>query len=237
MSSLLSVTNICERALRKMGAYSINDTGADPEELQEAAYWLDLVVAQMVATERCTWLVEDTITIPMVADQGVYNLKSSMGASYPSDGVLFIISAWMTDGVNDLEIGLIRRQEYEEFTNKSSSGLPENLYIDRLSNTDGQSFSVYPVPVDATRSLKVVIQRHAPNLADQPGTKAHGFHLAWQLWLILATAAEIADGPVRRLPSTEVDRIRRDAQMSFDKLQANQNRENVSHRRVRAWGA
>ena len=40
MSKLWKASGICERALRKIGAFSVNDTAADPEELAEALYWL-----------------------------------------------------------------------------------------------------------------------------------------------------------------------------------------------------
>ncbi len=236
MPSLLSASEVCEAALEKIGSFSINDTAADGEELKRTAKWLDLVVGEMTETERCTWLIEDTVTVPLVADQAIYNLATAMGASYPTDGVMYITSSWITDGTNDDDVELIRRTDLEGITVKGATGKPELIYIDRLSDKDQQSFTVYPVPVDTTYSLKFVFQRHAPDLRNDVGKKAHGFHRGWQKWLVLATAAEIGDGPVRRLPSTEVDRIRRDAQMSFDKLQASQNRENVAPRRVRAWG-
>ncbi len=236
MPSLLSASEICETALRKIGAFSINDTAADGEELKEAAKWLDLVVGEMTETERCTWLIEDTVTVSLVADQATYNLFDAMGASYPADGVMFITSSWITDGTNDDDVELIRRTDLEEIVVKGATGKPELIYIDRLSDKNQQSFTVYPVPVDATHSLKFVFQRHAPDLRSDVGKKAHGFHRGWQKWLVLATAAEIGDGPVRKIPSTEVDRIKRDAQMSFNKLQASQNRENVAPRRVQAWG-
>ena len=236
MSSLLSASEVCETALEKIGSYSINDTAADGEEMKRAAKWLDLVVGEMTETERCTWLIEDTITVPLVGGQATYNLANALGASYPPDGVMFITSVWVTDGTSDQPTEMKRRASYEELTVKSSTGKPKLIYIDRLSDKDRQSFTVYPVPVDDAHSLKMVLQKHAPDLRNDVGKKAHGFHNGWQKWLVLATAAEIGDGPVRRLPSTEVDRIRRDAQMSFDKLQASANRENVAPRRVRAWG-
>lgn len=237
MPALLSAAEICETALRKIGAYSINDMGADGEELKEAAKWLDLVVSEMVATERCTWLIEDTVTIPLLAGVATYNLADAMGVSYPSDGVLFFTSAWIQDGSNDVETEMIRRHDFEEITLKTATGKPETIYIDRLSDSASQSFTIYPIPIDTSYNLKIVFQRSSPDLKNDVGTKAHGFHLGWQKWLVVATAAEIGDGPVRRLPSAEVDRHRRDAQMSFDKLQAVQNRENIRPRRVAAWGA
>ncbi len=236
MSSLLSASEICETALRKIGSFSINDSAADPEEMKEAAKWLDLVVGEMTETERCTWLIQDTVTVPLEADKATYNLANAMGVNYPSDGVMFITHTFITNGTSDQDVEMARRASYEELTVKTSTGPPKLIYIDRLSDKNEQSFTVYPVPVDATHSLKFVFQKHAPDLRNDFGKKAHGFHRGWQKWLVLATAAEIGDGPVRRVPSSENDRTRRDAQMSFGKLQANQNRENIAPRRVRAWG-
>ncbi len=235
MSALFSTTDICERALRKIGSFSINDSAADPEELQEAAYWLDMSVAEMVATERCTWLIPDTITLALTADTASYVLSTIMGTSYPTDGFLFVIEAYLTDGGTDQPINIMRRREYEDISKKTAGGRPEGVYIDRLSAKTEQKIYVYPVPSDATLSLKLVIQKQSPDLSPRAGVR-HGFQVAWQRWLVLATAAEIGDGPVRRLPSGETDRTRRDAEMAFRKLQSSFNRETHRSRRVKPHG-
>ena len=238
MSALLSAAVICERALRKIGAFSINDSGADGAELEEASFWLDMVVAELVGTERCTWLVEDTITVALTADTASYNLKTVIGtAAYPADGLVHVVSAWVTDGTNDNTVKIYRRKEFEEIIKKTASGKPEYVYIDRLSDTAEQTIYLFPVPTVTTWSLKLVIQKGAPDLREVPAKTNHGFHVAWQKWLVLATAAEIADGPVRALPDAKVDRIKRDARLCFNRLQSSQNRELQQPRRVKAFGA
>lgn len=242
MSKVWKVSGICERALRKIGAYSINDSAADPEELAEAVYWLDLAVAELAGTSHCVWLVPTTLTIPLSADTATYDLSDVLGDDYPTDGILFPIEAYVRDDDdNDTPIEIVRRRDYEEITDKATSGKPDRIYIDRLA--DDQNISVYPVPTDTSYSIRLVAQTYAPdfvgsNLRAVNGNVAHGLSAEWQRWMILQNAADIGSGPVRRLPPGEISEIRRDAEISKARLLAYSNDEKDSMpRRTRAYGA
>ena len=86
MSKLWKASGICERALRKIGAFSVNDTAADPEELSEALYWLDLAVAELAGTEQCQWLIPTTLSIALTANTPSYDLSTALGTGNPTDG-------------------------------------------------------------------------------------------------------------------------------------------------------
>lgn len=236
MAKTLWASEICERALRKIGAFAINDSAANPEEVNEAAAWLDLIVDHRMQTEVITWLIEDTFTGSLIIDQISTNLETFMGTTFPDDGVLFIKEAYITDGTNDETIDIVRRKEYEDLSNKTASGRPELIYIDRLTGTNPFTFKTYPTLGVGTLSLKLVYQKGAPNLADDPGIKRHGMPTGWQFWMVEELAASIGKGPVRRVPVTEQDRNDASADRAFARLQASQNREVSGPRRVKAYG-
>lgn len=235
MPTLLSVRTVCERALRKIGAFSIRDTEADADEMAEAMAYLDLLVAHVTGTRRVFWLVPATLELPLVADTAEYDLADIDG--YPDDGVAFPINAWLRDSSgHDEPVELIRRRAYDDIGNKTASGPPNSAHIDRL--TDKKVY-VYPVPADGTYTLRIEAQVYSPSydVTENPNAEIrHGFGPEWQLWMIYALSAEIADGPVRRLPAAEVDRIRNTAARMLVEL-GESNRETVSRpRRTAAWG-
>lgn len=238
MAGLFSVADICERALRKIGAFSINDSAADGEELQEAAFWLDMILAEQAETEACFWLRPSTITKALTADTPSYVLSELMGTNYPQDGLVNVVNAWLTDGSNDQPLGRLRRKEYENLSQKDASGRPSAIYIDRLSAPTEQTIYITPVPATTGLSLNLLVQSSTPEVSNLKDVKSHGLRAGWQRALVRELAAEIGDGPVRRLDSGKIDRWRRDAEMALKGLQKynSSNTERVGPRRVKPWG-
>ena len=240
MSKLWKASGICERALRKIGAFSVNDTAADPEELAEALYWLDLAVAELAGTEQCQWLIPTTLSIALAANTASYDLSTALGTANPTDGVLFPIEAWIRDSNGlDTPIDIIRRRDFEDIEDKDKAGVTDRIYIDRLN--EDQNIFIYPVVDETGYSIRLLCQTYAANLGGTgltaTGNIAHGFSAEWQKWMVLQNAADIGSGPVRRLPISETDRIRAEAGTSLTKLMAHSNREKVSQpRRTRAHG-
>ena len=240
MSKLWKASGICERALRKIGAFSVNDTAADPEELAEALYWLDLAVAELAGTEQCQWLIPTTLSIALSANTASYDLSTALGTANPTDGVLFPIEAWIRDSNGlDTPIDIIRRRDFEDIEDKDKAGVTDRIYIDRLN--EDQNIFIYPVVDETGYSIRLLCQTYAANLGGTgltaTGNIAHGFSAEWQKWMVLQNAADIGSGPVRRLPISETDRIRAEAGTSLTKLMAHSNREKVSQpRRTRAHG-
>lgn len=236
-SAVLSVADLCERALRKIGAYSINDTEADPEELQESMHWLDLVVAHLAGTRKCLWLIGGAVSVDLDADVSSYDLADAMGDGLPAGGVLFPISAYLSDeNGNDTQIDILSRKQFNALPNKSQSGTPCAIYIDRL---DAQTINVHPVPTVGTYTLKIDVQTYAPSMVQSKGESAHGFSAEWQLYMTMALATHIGDGPVRRLDSSTLARFSRQADGLLAELLAFSNRQFPGQdgpRRVKGWG-
>lgn len=202
MPQRLSSKQVAEAALRQIGEYSINDSAAAPEALSEALFWLDTVVSSFVAKRACYWLRPATYSFSLTANTRSYDLDTALGTNAPEDGVFILSEAWVRDNGRDVPVDIITRSDYEGLSNKSASGKPDRIYVDRLA--DPQVY-VYPVPGTGTSySLRLLTQNYAPDMTKQQGKLSTGIPPEWNEFLILSVAARIGNGPVRRLPVNEV---------------------------------
>lgn len=222
---LLSAAEVCERALRKVGAFSINDEAADPDELDETLRWLDMIVAEITGTRRCYWLTPATVTFDWPNDgESSVVLADAMGADYPPTGILFPVRAWRIATTYDADTGIItnttrnelelcRRSKYMEHSSIETWGDPDLLYIDRLN--ENQRAYTWPAwqavtpPPDNPWRIAIDFQTYSRSVlgeqgGEQSGDVPHGFDQTWQLWMVTRLAAEIGDGPVKRLESSTI---------------------------------
>lgn len=234
---LFTGAGIAERALRKVGAFTVNDTGTNPEELAEALYWLDLIVAELSGTQECFWLRDETVTVPLVADQtDPYVLADVDG--FPRQGAVFVLGAWLRDpNDQDTPIEILRRNQYEELAKKDTSGQPYSVYVDRL--VPSPSMLTYPVIADDDYSVRLLVQSYHPSLSGTLGDEAPKgavalrIGAAFQRFLVFALAADIGDGPVRRIEDNKVTSWRKSAAMSLTALNGYINREKPRQIRTR----
>jgi len=234
MSLLFTAKQICELALQSIGAYSINDTAAEPEHLKRALSWLDLNMAELAGVQRMFWLVPSTLTISLTANTRTYDLLTTLGASAPADGIQFPVGAHLEDGNgNRTPLELLRRDEYEGLSKLTTTGTPDRIHIDRLTEP---TMSVYPIPTVATFKVELVVQTFAPSFADsRDGALATGLRAAWQKWAVNKLAASIGNGPVRKLPRQEIIDYEQLADISRRELLAFENREHESGPPVTAF--
>lgn len=217
MARVYEAREICERALRKIGSYSINDTGASASAMAEARWWLDMVLGHVSARQRCWWMVEDTAEFSLTAGEADYLLSAALPNAPSAQAVvgLWIIRAG--DGTSE-PLKIVRRQEWEG-RRTTSGDPPEIAYIDR---TGEPTLRVNPIPADpSSYQLRVVYQSIAPDVrTGDPNAKLAKWRAAWNLWIVTALAAEIGDGPVRKLPGDEVRAMRSDAAKLLAELDA-----------------
>lgn len=211
MPRLMTVTEICERALRKIGAYSIADTGADGVEMEEARWWLDMLVGHVASRKRTWWLVPSTAPLTLVANTASYNLKTGLSGA---PKVQHIVGVWAVnlDSGDREELSLMRRQEFEAL-NQADTGPPAAVWVDKSGDP---TLHVYPKPVaPIAHRLDIVFQKFADDNKALVSTSAvPDARTPWNLFLVTALAAELGAGPVRRLPADEV----RDMQQQAERL-------------------
>lgn len=231
MSTKLSARQICEHALRRIGAFSINDDGADGTEMTVALQNLDMELAELAGTSRLLFLVPDTLSITLTGGIKSYDIDDVLGQAAPDLGIQFPISASLDiSNGNETPIEIVTRPKYEEIKRKDTTGNPEIIFIDRL---DDPKMLVYPVPAVGVTTLKIklVVQTFAPEFSGN-GQKATSLRVAWNKWAVLQLAAAIGDGPVRQLPDAEVNKIVALAEASRQRLEAFENRDHHSYPRL-----
>lgn len=230
----LSVRRVCEEALRKIGAYSINDTAADGEHLRIAINWLDIIMGELSGTTRLFWLVSEPLTLALnVADQKAWPLPASLGSDAPAEGVQFPISAVLVDDDgNRTPLSILRLDQYQALEDPNETGVPTSVYIDRLLEP---TLYVHPVPDVATFSIELIVQTFSKTIASdravanaRAGSDSHGLRLTWQKWAIYELAASLGDGTIRTLAETRLARLQTTADRSRALLLAYENRDQNS---------
>lgn len=229
MAALLTAAKIVEQSLRQVGALSPLDTASDPAMFDIGLSRLDMLMAELIATDRFWWMVSASQTVALVVDQIEYNL-----AALVDPPLEFVTAAYLANDDREDEIDLLLASEYRQISDKASSGTPTGVYIERR---DRPTMYVNPVPAVTGYSVLLTGQRYAVDLVSAGGQIAHGFPAAWQRYLTLALAVDIGSGPVWKVPDGELDRLERRARESRDRLMVFSNRENIGRPRVtRPWG-
>jgi hypothetical protein len=238
MTAFLSARQVCETALRKIGAFPINDTAARPEHLKEAMRWLALRLDHIAGSRRREWLISPTLTVPLnVANQKTYELSTQVGGSWPRQGFEHIIVAFIEDQYgNRWPVEVVDREKFEDVCKTTESGEPAWIYLDRLTNRDlSPEVSVWPVPTITTYVLKIIMQMNAPDIMpsgvsgdDIDGALAHGLRRTWQLWAVMQLSADLGSGPIRQIPGEYLERFERQAKAAYDDLDGYEDRERVT---------
>lgn len=240
----LSAIEICERALRKIQAFAINDEAADPDELDESLHWLSLIIKELTGTRRCYWLTPETVTFDWPINEASVVLADQMGADYPTTGIQFPVRAWLinkTTGLRERELPLVRRKKYEKHLRLTTNGPPQELFIDRL--VQDQKAYIWPVPNTPDPSnpsapewqIALEFQVYSQSVfgeqgGDQSGDVPHGFSTEWELYIVTRLSAEIGDGPVKSVDITRVKEWRALAEGSLSLLlYANREKNNRPH--------
>lgn len=223
---ILSIAEVCDRALRRIGATAIRASGSRKEEVDEARYWLDMVVGHQAAREATWWLVPASATFTLTAGVDTYDLETALGATQAPSGIQSVTMVMLYDvttGVDIHEVGIVSRREFELravperepdvdspwMWDRNGTGVaiapgpPRLCYVDR-SQTPTIQFS--PAP-DSSRTYgaRIVFQAYSTDFTrDPPNDKTYKIRSTWNLWMVTALAAEIANGPVRKLPADEI---------------------------------
>lgn len=234
MPRILSVNQFCERALRKIGSYSINDAGARPEEMEEARWWLDMLVGHLAARKRTWWKVPETATLTLREGVQDYSLDAELSPASAS-GEQFVIQVFLDDadtGEEIHQISLLQRKEWEELEQRQDSGEPECAYVDRHRSP---TLRLSPVP-DAARSyrLRVIFQSYAPDFTAMAWNNRSDTEIrqSYNLYIVTALAAQIGNGPVRKLPADEVRDMKAEAGGLLSDLEAYEDHEQANEPRL-----
>lgn len=228
MADPFTAVEICEKALRKIGSFSINDTAADKEEVDEALSWLDACMSHLGGSSRIFFLVPGTLSLSLTGGTASYDLTDELSASLDGLGVQFPISANLKDSSgNETPLTIIKRGQYEEIADKDATGAPTMVYIDRLKEP---TLTTYPV-LDSNASgytIELVVQQYSKDYKDSTGDTITQLRAAWNMWAVYAVSCEIGDGPVRRLPTQDLRDMRKERDRLLNELMAYENRSHAT---------
>jgi hypothetical protein len=236
MSAVLSAKQIGEEALRKIGAYSINDSAADGTELRVALNWLDLIMAELSGSTQIFWLMRNEVNLTLTTGQRQYTLPAALSAEAPGEGIQFVNSATLINETGTrTPLTVLDYQTYNAVANKDTIGDPTGIYVERLLQPVLYTYPVsqFDTALGQSRRIELNVQTFAGTLAgdrsvgglQSEGALQHGLRQSWQRWAIYTLAANLGDGTIRNLPSGRLDRLRDESRLSRAALLAFENRE------------
>lgn len=219
-----SINDVLQRALRRIGAFAIRDSGPRAAEMEEARYQFDMLMGHLSARKRTWWLVPETQTFPLVAGQRDYDLEAALSIAAGGDGIQQVIALYVDQadtGVEVNRVNILRRQEFEALVgqNVNAAGPPSACYIDR----DRRPTVKFLEAPDSAGSYvaRIIFQRLSPDLTrGRDLAKLEQFRASWTLYLVTGTAALCGNGPVRKLPKDEVDDLKTEAARLLADLEA-----------------
>jgi hypothetical protein len=155
----------------------------------------------------------------------------------PQRGVQFPIKARLystASGTELHDLSLLRRVEYDEISDKLAAGAPTGVYIDRL-NINNKLYP-WPVPVDDTYEIRLTFETFSDKLNNEPLENTRlALPEAWNLWAVVALAAQIGNGPVKKLPEDEVEDMQDEAAALLLDLEPYSNQEHADEPRLVAY--
>lgn len=238
MASFMSARGIAIEALRKIGAFTRADTGPDGYDLDVAITGLDIVLAHKLSTDWFWFLTADVYSITLDGGTASYDLMTELGSSWPSDGLIFPITVYINDGSDNLELEMVRRDEWDAL-DKDETGNPCKVYFDR-SDPNTITMRTWPTLGSGVTgwSVKLTAQQFSKDFTAPLAnpTVATKLSPAWNMWAIYELSCYLGDGTVRRLSRGDLDRYQETADKLFMDLKGFANQEHADDYICEPWG-
>lgn len=247
MSRVLTAAEICHRALRAIGKFPVTETAPDPENEAEAMLYLDMILAEAVGTERMFKRFPETLSFDITNGTQDYDLYAELGDDLPTEGLEFVVQAYIEDGNgNRKPLEVVTREKFEDVSKPAETGPVCFIHVDR-NVENAPTLRIFPTPPTTdtnTYTIFLVCQRYAPNVSpggvtgSQPQSSvAHEFAQAWQRWLVFQLADDLGSGPILKLPNESLVNFRAKHVPSKLKLLAFNDREQETTPPIcEAWG-
>ena len=169
MSAVLSANQICETALRAIGAFPVTESAADGEQLREAMKWLDLILGQNAGGNRLLFLLPAAESVQFTLTNGTesYDLTGALGANAPADGMQFPVAAYLVVPTGNsvlafsapIPAGVVAGQAVSDLN--SASAIPPGTTVVSINNAANQVTISSP----STCASGHIIQFGSPSVA------------------------------------------------------------------------
>jgi len=141
-----------------VGAIALGDTPLT-DQVTEANESLNMLVKALQVDGMQLWAIKE-YSIPLTASTATYSIGLTSTIAIPKP--LKIIQAYVHDSVTNVDVPMriVTRDEYNRLGNKTSSGIPVQLYYD--VQREYGIMNVFPVPTSteaATKTIRIVYQR------------------------------------------------------------------------------
>lgn len=159
MTTTYSVTasDIINSALRTLGVLGATDT-ASANDLTNCLQALNIIVKDWGKDAQYLWKQKE-ILLPMVVANSSYQIgpTATGTGALVTDRPLRILDAFIRDSSNnDQTLQIVSKQEYNQLGDKTSQGVPNQIFYDAQLN-NGVLY-VYNVPSDATHTIHLIVQ-------------------------------------------------------------------------------
>lgn len=152
---LVSRDDIINATLRSLRVISIGQTPAT-EDYTNCAFALNTLLKELNTEGKMAWVFQ-TVVFAFQASKGSYSVAET-GADVTNSRPVSILHAFRRDSNTiDTPMNVLTRQEYDELAQKTITGVPSSYYYDPQIGL--ATIKVWPVPVDTTYSMGIVIQR------------------------------------------------------------------------------
>lgn len=231
MSRLLSCNALVDAALREIGTFSPYDVSADPDQHEIGLERLDLLTAELGGVENLWFLRPSRQMVAIPASLANFSLTGLLSPALQFfDDARLILPESPT---LEQPLQFLKRSEYDAIGNKSETGDPRCILIDR---TDTPTVSLWPTADRTGLQLILDGQAYASTATDNLGKNQTGFPAAWQRHLIKRLAVDLGSGPVCNLPVDQRQQKQGEADKALSLLLPRNNRENDNRtRRVALW--
>lgn len=239
MTELYSARKVAEEALRKIGALTPHDNGADGNEFNIALSSLDIVLGHYLTPDNFTFLIPATTSITLTGGTAAYALSSAMGSNWPQSGVFYVKDAYLlTDGANPAFLEKIRRDEYDKL-DATETGTPCKIYLDR-SDPSEITLRTWPTLGSGVtgRTINLTIQKFPATISGTnviPEVRTD-LPAAWNMWSIYQLAAYLGDGTIRRLSNSDIADFRDVAEKLLNDLKGFTDDEHANDEIAEPWG-
>lgn len=237
MARTLSSNDLCGRALRMVGEFPTDQTAPDGEQLREALFWLDLIMASNAGLREVFHLQPATVAITLVPGQKDYSLSASMAGFFPRDGFSFPTHCEMLwPGQHAIPIPIVSKKRFSEIGRPDEIGVPRMIYIDRLP-TDQRLLTWPTLSATETQVYKLMLdfQKSSPDLspsgvsgARPNDTTITGLRTAWQQWVIMKLAIALGSGAINKQQASTIALWEKQAAEIKVELDAFENREHTT---------
>lgn len=215
-----TAADIVTHALRDIGHLSTYDESADPLAFEVALERFDMLLSEMVGTNRLWWFVPVRESFNLTNGTADYKLNAMVPTLYE-----FIDDIYLVRNGQETRLDLIRQEKYDELKNDgTASSTVCAAYVER---DDDPYIRLIGTPSEDGLQLLIRGRTYSEDVTNDNGAVADGFPKAWERCLVKNLAADLGDGPITTLPDNEIRRKSGAGKSAEARLKIYHNKENV----------